>query len=270
MRLGLIASQQYSNQYKGQGTSEGAQMRKVIEQIHRLWSARGIDVVLGPDYDFNKDGARSFKDNVRWENANGPFDLLLSFHSNAAADSMVLWGPSPASERYGRSIMNALNADNPFPGDAWTYYNRKVSEVTDTKSPAVLIELSRHDTATHAAELVCRIADGSLAKHLDRVLSRALGIPPPITLTGPGAPDRPNNQGETASPELTPAAIRQAFVDADPEFDWLPRNAKDAADKGTAILNKLDTILAKLDALTMPADRAGGSGPGFPDEGNQA
>ena len=72
--------------------------------------------------------------------------------------------------------------------------------------------------------------------------------------------------------ELTPAAIRQAFVDADPEFDWLPRNAKDAADKGTAILAKLDTVLNKLDALTVTVmnERAAGSGPGFADEGNQA
>ena len=264
MRLGIIASQQYGNPYSGQRTSEGAQMRTVVEQLAALWWTRGIDVTVGPNLDFNRDGKRSFVDNVRWENANGPFDLLLSFHTNAAGDSMVLWGPSPSSERYGRSIMNALNSDNPFPGDAWTYYNRRVSEVGDTKSPAVLLELSRHDTATHAAELVRRIADGSLAKHLDRVLSRALGLPPPITLTGPGAPDRPNNQGETMSSELTPAAIRQAFADAEPGFDWLARNAKDAADKGTAILDKLDAILTKLDALT------GCSGPGFPDEGNQA
>ena len=74
------------------------------------------------------------------------------------------------------------------------------------------------------------------------------------------------------SNELTPAAIRQAFVDADPEFDWLPRNAKDAADKGTAILAKLDDIMNMLVELTEPImnERAAGSGPGFPDEGNQA
>ena len=74
------------------------------------------------------------------------------------------------------------------------------------------------------------------------------------------------------SSELTPAAIRQAFVDADPHFDWTGRNAKDAADKATVMLDKLDVILNKLDALTVPImnERAAGSGPGFPDEGNQA
>ena len=180
MRLGLIASQQYANRYTGQGTSEGAQMRKVVVQLADRWRSRGIDVTVGPDFDFNKDGKRSHKDNVSWENSVGPFDLLISMHSNAAGDSMVLWGTSAASERYGRAIMRALNADNPFPGDAWTYYPRKVSELVDTKSRAVvLLELSRHDWAAQAAELVRRIADGSLVAHLDRVLSRALGLPAP-------------------------------------------------------------------------------------------
>ena len=179
MRLGIIASQQFSNPYTGQGTSEGAQMRKVVEQLGDRWKSRGIDVSVGPDFDFNKDGTRSHKDNVRWENFAGPFDLLLSFHSNAAGDSMVLWGTSTKSANYGKRIMDALNADNPFPGDAWTYYPRKVSELVDTKSPTVLLELSRHDWAAQAADLVRRIADGSLSAHLDRVLSRALGLPAP-------------------------------------------------------------------------------------------
>ena len=243
MRIGLISSQQFNNPYRGQGTSEGAQMRKVIVQLADRWRSRGIDVLIGPDFDFNKDGTRSYKDNVRWENSVGPLDLVISFHSNAAGDSMVLWGNSPASEKYGRAIMTALNADNPFPGDAWTYYNRKVSEVADTKSPTVLIELSRHDLEAHAAELVRRIADGSLVEHLDRVLSRALNLP---------LSNQPTR--EEIMSELTPAAIRKAFVDAEPGFDWVARNARDAADKAT-------TILGKLDALTA----TGISGPGAPD-----
>ena len=243
MRIGLVSSQQFNNPYRGHGTSEGAQMRKVIVQLADRWKRRGIDVIIGPDFDFNKDGTRSFKDNVRWENSVGPFDLLLSFHSNAAGDSMVLWKNSTASEKYGRVIMGALNVDNPFPGDAWTYYNRKVSEVADTKSPTVLIELSRHDLESHAAELVRRIADGSLVEHLDRVLSRALNLP---------LSNQPTR--EEIMSELTPAAIRKAFVDAEPGFDWVARNARDAADKAT-------TILGKLDALTA----TGISGPGAPD-----
>ena len=179
MRLGLISSQQFNNPYTGQGTSEGAQMRKVVEQLGDRWKSRGIDVTVGPDFDFDRNGKRDFNDNVEWENSVGPFDLLLSFHSNAAGDSMVLWGTSTKSANYGKRIMDALNADNPFPGDAWTYYPRKVSETVDTDSPVVLLELSRHDWAAQAADLVRRIADGSLSAHLDRVLSRALGLPAP-------------------------------------------------------------------------------------------
>lgn len=179
MRLGLISSQQSGNPYKGIATNEMEQMRKVAVQLFNRWSARGINVTLGPGFDYNKDGKRTFLDNVRWENAQKPFDLLLSFHSNAAGDSCVLWGTSATSEKYGRKIMGALNADNPFPGDAWTYNSRKVSELVDTNSPVVLIELSRHDWANTAAELVRRISDGSLVAHLDRVLSRALGLPAP-------------------------------------------------------------------------------------------
>ena len=58
MRLGLISSQQFNNPYFGQGTSEGVQMRKVIEQLRDRWKSRGIDVTVGPDLDFNKDGTR--------------------------------------------------------------------------------------------------------------------------------------------------------------------------------------------------------------------
>ena len=179
MRLGIISSQQPGNPYKGTATNEMEQMRKVAVQLFNRWSARGINVTLGPDYDYNKDGKRTFDDNVKWVNAQKPFDLLLSFHSNAAGDSCVLWGTSATSEKYGRKIMAALNADNPFPGDAWTYNSRKVSELVNTNSPVVLIELSRHDWANTAAELIRRIADGSLVAHLDRVLSRALGLPTP-------------------------------------------------------------------------------------------
>ena len=250
MRIGLISSQQPGNLYTGIATNEMEQMRKVATQLFNRWTARGIDVTLGPGYDYNKDGKRTYLDNVTWEKAQNPFDLLISFHSNAAGDSCVLWGTSATSEKYGRKIMDVLNADNPFPGDIWTYNSRKVAEVAGTNSPAVLIELSRHDWAKTAAELVRRIADGTLVVHLDRVLSRALNLPAPIQPT----------QEEIMS-DLTPATIRQAFVDAEPDFDWAGRNARDAAEKATVILGKLDALTATV------SERAGGSGPGAPDAG---
>ena len=48
------------------------------------------------------------------------------------------------------------------------------------------------------------------------------------------------------STELTPAAIHKAFVDAEPGFDWVARNARDAAEKATTILSKLDALTATV------------------------
>ena len=177
MRIALIHSNQPNNQYAGGptgvGDSEQAWMRKLALQLVALL---GAEVRVGPV-------GPSFATNVEWVNAAhraSRFDLVLSLHSNAAGDSMVLWGPSTASARYGRAIMDALNADNPMPfGDRWTHYDRQVSEIAKTTPPAVLLEVGRHDTLEYAQWLRDHITDGSLARQLARPLSKALGLPQP-------------------------------------------------------------------------------------------
>ena len=178
MRIALIHSNQPNNQYAGVPTgiddSEQAWMRRLALQVAPLLGAEVEVGPVGPD----------FNTNVRWANARHavkPFDLLISLHSNAAGDAMVLWGTSKASERYGRTIMNALNADNPVPGDTWTYYDRKVAEVSSTNMPAVLLEMSRHDRTADAQALRDRINNGTLAAHVARVLNRALGLTSPAS-----------------------------------------------------------------------------------------
>ncbi|MDO5534375.1 MAG: N-acetylmuramoyl-L-alanine amidase [Propionibacteriaceae bacterium] len=186
MRIALIHSMQPHNRYTGQPTNEMVQMRSVARQLGKRWRDRGIDVIVHPGTDITRSGSYSHADNVAWVNAEHrrrKVDLLISLHSNAAGDSMVLWGTSKVSARYGQTIMDALNGDNPFPGDRWTYYPRKVSELTQTRMPAVLLELSRHDRPREAAHLVRVIATGQLAAHLDRVLSRALNLPLPVITT---------------------------------------------------------------------------------------
>ena len=180
MRIALIHSNQPNNQYAGGptgvGDSEQAWMRRLALQVAPLLGAEVEVGPVGPD----------FNTNVRWANARHavkPFDLLISLHSNAAGDAMVLWGTSSASAAYGRKIMDALNADNPFPGDAWTYYDRKVAEVSSTNMPAVLLEMSRHDRTADAQALRDRINNGTLAAHVARVLSRALGLTSPASTT---------------------------------------------------------------------------------------
>lgn len=173
MRIALIHSNQPNNQYAGGPTgiddSEQAWMRRLALQVAPLLGAEVEVGPVGPD----------FNTNVRWANARHavkPFDLLISLHSNAAGDAMILWGTSSASAAYGRKIMDALNADNPFPGDTWTYYDRKVAEVSSTNMPAVLLEMSRHDRTADAQALRDRINNGTLAAHVARVLNRALGL----------------------------------------------------------------------------------------------
>lgn len=200
MRLAVIHSQQPHNQYAGgpagAGDSEQMQMRALALQLIPLLRAAGADVIgpapIGPDWTTN----------VKWENAQRGVDLLISLHSNAAGDGMILWGPSSTSARYGRAIMDALNADNPLPdGDRWTYYDRKVAEVASTKAPAVLLEVHRHDTVAGADWIRRGVTDGSIARNLARPLIQALGLNPiPATAN--------TTKEEDSMP--TPAEIAQA------------------------------------------------------------
>ena len=177
MRIALIHSNQPNNQYAGGPTgvddSEQAWMRRLALQVAPLLGAEVEVGPVGPD----------FNTNVRWANARHavkPFDLLISLHSNAAGDAMVLWGTSKASERYGRKIMDALNAVKFLPfGDTWTYYDRKVAEVAKTAPPAVLLEVGRHDIHEYAQWLRDHINDGSLARNLARALNSALVLTAP-------------------------------------------------------------------------------------------
>ena len=186
LKIAVIHSQQPTNQYAGGGTgqadSEQAWMRRLALQLIPLLRAAGAEVI-GP-----APLGSTFADNVRWENAQTGVNLVISLHSNAAGDGMILWGNSAASATYGRAIMAALNADNPLPaGDKWTYYDRKVAEVSSTRAPAVLLEVHRHDTIAGAAWLRKGIEDGSIARGLARPIIKALGLKPadPLVHTTP-------------------------------------------------------------------------------------
>lgn len=160
MKIAVIHSQQPNNQYAGGGTgqadSEQAWMRKLALQLIPLLRAAGA-TVIGP-----APVGTSYADNVRWVNQQSGVNLVISLHSNAAGDGMILWGTSAASATYGRRIMDALNADNPLPaGDKWTYYDRKVAEVADTRFPAVLLEMHRHDTVAGTVGVLAAVSDVS-------------------------------------------------------------------------------------------------------------
>lgn len=180
MRLALIHSQQPGNQYAGGPTgtadSEQAWMRRLALAVAPLLTEAGVDVEVSPL-------GTSYASNVAWVNARHkakPFDLLVSFHSNAAGDSCILYGTSSASRAYAEAFRRVLNAAAIVPtGDVWTFNERKVAEVASTFPPAVLLEWHRHDTLAGAAWLRQRINDGSLATDAARAILDALGVKVP-------------------------------------------------------------------------------------------
>ena len=180
MRLALIHSQQPGNQYAGgatgQADSEQAWMRRLALAVAPLLTAAGVDVEVSPL-------GTSYASNVAWVNGRHrvkPFDLLVSFHSNAMGDSCILYGRSKASRGYAEAFQRVLNAARIMPaGDGWEFNERKVAEVADTEPPAVLLEWHRHDTLAGAAWLRQRINDGTLAADAARAILAALGVKEP-------------------------------------------------------------------------------------------
>ena len=180
MRLALIHSQQPGNQYAGgptgQADSEQAWMRRLALAVAPLLTAAGVEVEVSPL-------GTSYASNVSWVNSRHrakPFDLLLSFHSNADGDSCILYGTSKASRAYAEALQRVLNAARIVPaGDGWEFNERKVAEVADTTPPAVLLEWHRHDTLAGAAWLRQRINDSTLAADAARAILAALGVKEP-------------------------------------------------------------------------------------------
>lgn len=178
MRLALIYSRQPGNPYKG-GSNENAQMFALAQQLGPKLQAGGHDVEWPPNTDYNGSGSLSYADNVAWVNDRHnvkPFDLLISLHSNAMGDSCILYGTSTTSRRWAERFQAQLNADNfMMGGDKWEFNERKVSEVSDTAPPAILLENGRHDTDAYSAWLKTNIANGNLANWLSNSILKVIG-----------------------------------------------------------------------------------------------
>ena len=176
--LALIYSRQPGNPYAN-GSNENAEMFALATDTADKLRARGIDVRVPPNEDISRDGRITFDDNVKWVNAKHakrPFDLVISLHSNAQGDATILYGTSSKSRKWADKIMAALNnaAYLPF-GDIYDLNQRKVSEVVDTKPPAVLLEVGRHDTPEYADWLKASIRSGTYGTILADVLAPLLG-----------------------------------------------------------------------------------------------
>lgn len=209
----LIASKQPANEYNGgpvgENDSEWFWMQKLVEQIGARLASTSIVTRVAPAGDQNSDGLRTYRDNVVW--ANKAYDelralglevrALLDFHSNASGDATILFGTSVASAELASKFLAELNSHNMMPfGDTWDLNARKVSELVDTKPPAVLFEMGRHDVDEYAAWLRASINNGTLADWMVKRICAVFGV------SAPSAP-------------VVPPLVVQKPVGLTP-FDW--------------------------------------------------
>ena len=190
-------------------------MFKLATQQVALLRKSGFDAEMPDNTDINHDLGISFEDNTAWLNARNAariasglpgFSYSISNHSNAAGDSMLLWGRSVESVVFGQRLLSILRDNNFMPfGDQWTYNSRKVSEVVQ-KVPGVLVEWGRHDTEVYATWLRQNIENGNLALWSVDAFIRAIGKPAgPLVSTSPvfnpSAPEFPLPKGYYFGPK---------------------------------------------------------------------
>lgn len=161
-------------------------MQRLAAQVAPLLRSAGIVCDLHPGTDINHDGSTDYKDEVAWskQSPQAAADLLISLHSNASGDSVVLCGTSKASGRYQAAMIAALATHCPMPyADTWTASAKKVAILTESPQPALLIEVGRHDTTDYADWLRTHITNGTLAVPLAAaILAATTGGSLPTTL----------------------------------------------------------------------------------------
>ena len=182
--IAILYSRQPGNAYTG-GGNENVMMFKLATQQVALLRKAGFDAEMPPNTDIKNDGALTYEDNTVWLArrhaeriaAGRPgFKYSLSNHSNAAGDSMVLWGTTAASVAFGQRLLSVLQETSFMPfGDKWTYYHRKVSEVVNPDIAGVLVEWGRHDDVAYAAWLRINIDNGNLATWSVDAIIRTIG-----------------------------------------------------------------------------------------------
>lgn len=204
-------SRQLTNQYAGAGAgpgdSEATHMQTLAGQVVGHLRGAGITTWLNPGTDVHQDGRTDYRDEVAWSQLKpqASADALFSLHSNAAGDSLIMYGSSKASTALAGTLLAALKAHTPMPyGDAWTISEKRVAILTESPQPAVLIEVGRHDQADYAAWLRASIKDGSLGRRLAHAIMTALGVPIPTPPPPTPAPD------PTPAPPTSPTAAQLA------------------------------------------------------------
>ena len=135
---------------------------------------------------------------IREANA-GSYDLYLALHSNGAPEGhygeergiIAFYYPgSSKGQRAAELIAEELRKIYPLPGKVTTRATTTLGEVSQSKAPAVLVEIGYHDNYADATWVEGHMDD--IAQQLARALTRFFGLPFIYPMTPVGGTVRVN------------------------------------------------------------------------------
>lgn len=158
------------------GGSEEQYMNLVADAMEPYLRANGI-------YFVRNDPTGTVRDSINQSNA-GNYDLHLALHSNAA-------GAANAGRVRGTDVYYAQGSDNgqraafiiadnfkeiyPLPDRVRALPTTRLAEVTQTRAPAVLVEIAYHDNVDDANWIVNNIDE--IARNLSQSVTTYFGLP---------------------------------------------------------------------------------------------
>lgn len=158
------------------GGSEEQYMNLVADAMEPYLRANGI-------YFVRNDPTGTVRDSINQSNA-GNYDLHLALHSNAA-------GEATAGRVRGTDVYYAQGSDNgqraafiiadnfkeiyPLPDRVRALPTTRLAEVTQTRAPAVLVEIAYHDNVDDANWIVNNIDE--IARNLSQSVTTYFGLP---------------------------------------------------------------------------------------------
>jgi N-acetylmuramoyl-L-alanine amidase len=158
------------------GGSEEQYMNLVADAMEPYLRANGI-------YFVRNDPTGTVRDSINQSNA-GNYDLHLALHSNAA-------GAANAGRVRGTDVYYAQGSDNgqraafiiadnfkeiyPLPDRVRALPTTRLAEVTQTRAPAVLVEIAYHDNVEDANWIVNNIDE--IARNLSQSVTTYFGLP---------------------------------------------------------------------------------------------
>ncbi|MDR0919362.1 MAG: N-acetylmuramoyl-L-alanine amidase [Oscillospiraceae bacterium] len=175
MRIFLSPSTQEWNGYVNGGTEE-EYMNLLADRIEPYLRASGISYT-------RNDPARNVRGAIDDSNASY-YDAHIALHSNAAGEANsgkvrgldVYYAPNDTKGKQIAEIMaNNFKKIYPLPDRVRAISSTNLGELTETKAPAVLLEIGYHDNVEDATWLKNNL--NSIAKNIVESLDDYFGIP---------------------------------------------------------------------------------------------